>query len=100
MLGKLPDTVLGRLKTPLGSIHDSLIKGADYSKLNGWQPEKGFAHYVEPSKLPVFNRTSVADTNSYVNLRPLLLNQWLKDLGDRKTIKAKVSIVTDLKSPL
>ena len=100
MLGKLPDTVLGRLKTPLGSIHDSLIKGADYSKLNGWQPEKGFAHYVERSKLPVFNRTSVADTNSYVNLRPLLLNQWLKDLGDRKTIKAKVSIVTDLKSPL
>jgi len=29
-----------------------------------------------------------------------LLNQWLKELGDRKTIKAKVSIVTDLKSPL
>jgi asparagine synthase (glutamine-hydrolysing) len=99
MLGKLPDTVLRRPKTPLGLIHDSLIKNAAYGKLNDWKSAQGFDHFVDRSKLPVFDSASVADTNSYVNLRPLLLNQWLTDLGDSSTIKPKAPIVTILECP-
>ncbi len=90
MAGKLPDSVLRRPKTPLGFIHDSLIKNTDRRTLNDWQPAERLADYIELSKFSILQDASSGGAASYVNLRPLMLNQWLLDMekesrGNTKT---------------
>lgn len=80
MAGQLPVNVLRRPKTPLGFIHDSLIKNTDHSALNDWRPAKGLVDYIELSKLPILRDAAARGAESYVNLRPLMLNRWLKGL--------------------
>ncbi len=81
MAGKLPGNVVLRPKTLLGFIHDSLIKTSDHRKLDNWNPVDGLEDYIELSKLPTLHAGSAAGAESYVNLRPFMLNQWLRDLA-------------------
>lgn len=83
MTSKLPESVLRRPKTPLGFIHDSLIESAEYATLNEWNAAIELSQYIDRSKLPVLNEASARGAESYINLRPLLLNQWLCELGNR-----------------
>lgn len=82
MSGKLPENVLRRPKTPLGFLHESLLKNTDDRVLNHWKPDQALPSYVDYSKLPVMDKTSAAGNDAYINLRPLLLNQWLSGLGN------------------
>jgi asparagine synthase (glutamine-hydrolysing) len=93
MLGKLPESVLRRPKTPLGFIHDSLIKNTDNRILNGWNSARELANYIDRSKLPGLNEASVGGADSYINLRPLLLNQWLCELRKRPNPATRVSVI-------
>jgi len=83
MTSKLPESVLRRPKTPLGFIHDSLLKNTEYETSNDWNAETELSQYIDRSKLPVLNEASARGADSYINLRPLLLNQWLCALGCR-----------------
>jgi asparagine synthase (glutamine-hydrolysing) len=92
MQGKLPDSILRRPKTPLGLIHDSLIKNTNYRDLNDWSSAKELAYYIDRSKLPTLNKASPGGADSYINLRPLLLNQWLHELGNKAALTNNNSI--------
>ena len=98
MQGRLPGRILRRPKTPLGFIHDSLIKNADDRDLNGWSSVKELAYYIDRSKLPILNKASAAGADSYINLRPLLLNQWLYELGNRTSLTNNTSIANRIYS--
>jgi asparagine synthase (glutamine-hydrolysing) len=98
MLGRLPGNILRRPKTPLGFIHDSLMKNAGYRHLNDWNSAKELAYYIDRSKLPVLSDTSAGGADSYINLRPLLLNQWLCELANRPNLTSKTSIANRLES--
>lgn len=93
MQGKLPDNILQRPKTPLGFIHDSLIRNANGSDLNDWGSVKELAYYIDRSKLPILNEAAAAGADSYINLRPLLLNRWLCELENTTLVTSKKSIV-------
>ena len=96
MLGKLPGNVLRRPKTPLGFIHDSLIINTDDKVLNGWKSTQELTRYIDRSNLPILNEASVGAAESYINLRPLLLNQWLCELGKSANPATKMSVISHL----
>jgi hypothetical protein len=80
MAGDLPETILRRPKTALGTIHQSLLQRPEACWVDAWQPLPEIARYVEWSRIPPLTRADGDSLVSYVNLRPLLLDQWLRSL--------------------
>ena len=77
MADKLPTEVLRRPKTPLGHIHESLLKKNVLGKL---RPVAATVQYINQNRIHSLSTTTESGAESYVNLRPLVLNTWLAAL--------------------
>jgi len=73
----LPHEITARPKTALGSLQHSLLKSSDAQWINEWRPSPETELYVERYNL---NLTQLIEDpiSSYINMRPLRLNQWLE----------------------
>lgn len=80
MTGKLPAAVLSRPKTGLGFLHVSLIRQENYNDLNNWTPTSELLKYVDRSKVHALTTGPGEENISLINLRPLILNTWIKNL--------------------
>jgi asparagine synthase (glutamine-hydrolysing) len=78
MRRSLPLEVITRPKTPLGSVHDSLLEQPEATWVDWWQPDPRLLSYTNPKKIPSMGRGSLEARDSYIHLRPLLLNIWLQ----------------------
>ncbi len=87
MKGVLPGGVRRRPKTPAGDLVEDLLKEPQADWVDQWQPEPEIANYVVRSAVPnLFG--GCKDGNNYMNLRPLLLNLWLKQIRQWSRIVA------------
>ena len=86
MADDLPRAILRRPKTGLGNIHQSLLERPDARWVDAWKPLRELASYTDWSKIPPLDRVGGDALASYVNLRPLLLDHWLRTL--RETLAA------------
>jgi asparagine synthase (glutamine-hydrolysing) len=82
MADDLPEAILRRPKTALGVIHQSLLEQPSALWVDAWQPLPEVARYVDWSKISRLTGPSVDASSSCVNLRPLLLDQWLRTLRE------------------
>jgi hypothetical protein len=80
MAEDLPQAILRRPKTGLGTIHQSLLQRPDACWVDAWQPLPEITRYVDWSRIAPLTRSGGDSLSSYVNLRPLLLDQWLRGL--------------------
>ena len=80
MTKTLPKNIIQRPKTALGFIHDSLLKEAAQVSTEIRTPAPQLTQYVNLSRYPVLGAISGKGVDSYVGLRPLLLNTWLQGL--------------------
>ncbi|MDA3971872.1 MAG: asparagine synthase-related protein [Desulfobulbaceae bacterium] len=79
MQKKLPAEIISRPKTPLGTLHHSLLQLPDIQWIiDEWQPLPELKQYVERSKIPKLVEGAREPRSSSVNLRPLILNKWLQ----------------------
>lgn len=79
MTGKLPTEVIRRPKTLLGPLYSSLIRQAGPKQFNDWQQTPELDNFINRQKIPLFEGSYEAE-GSYLNLRPFLLNSWIKEL--------------------
>jgi len=77
MADKLPLEVIKRPKTPLGTLHASLLK---QNVLEKFRPVAATARYIDSNWMGTLPTGAGSAIDSYVNLRPLLLNTWLEEL--------------------
>jgi hypothetical protein len=79
MNGVLPDTVLRRPKTPLAGLpYVLLLQQADTRWVDHFEDTAAIRTYVNFGKIPpIWSNTEPIET--WVNLRPLSLNLWLKN---------------------
>ena len=77
MSGTLPVQVIQRPKTPLGTLHTSLLKHCDKKLVDEWEILPEIEHCVERSAIPKLATNSYDSGSSYIDMRPLLLNRWL-----------------------
>lgn len=78
MRGKLPDALLERPKTPLGTVLSSLLAQPEAAWVDEWQPCPALEPYVLRERVPPVRGAAVKPADAYVNMRPLMLNHWLK----------------------
>lgn len=83
MAGKLPQEVLRRPKTVLGNIQESLVSQARAGQFEQINPTAELLQFIHPEKIAALPGTLRAGTDTYVNLRPLLLNTWLLGLVEQ-----------------
>jgi asparagine synthase (glutamine-hydrolysing) len=74
MANKLPPEVLRRPKTPLGTLYESLRKQHLSEKI---EPVAAISNYINPNWIDKLSAHVGRTTDSYVDLRPLILNTWL-----------------------
>ena len=88
--GVLPDAVRVRRKSPLQAVPMiSLLQRRESAWVDRFEAVPELDHYVRRSRIPsVFGETDAE--NSWMNLRPLSLNYWLKSTRSR-TLKTKLS---------
>jgi asparagine synthase (glutamine-hydrolysing) len=79
MADRLPAPLVARSKTPLGTLHDSLLAVATPSFGGGNRPADALSRFVEPARIGMFAESGDSAGN-YVNLRPFVLDLWLKHL--------------------
>jgi len=77
MVGRMPCEITNRPKKALGGIHVPLIRQAESGRINDWQADTELHDYIDRRKLPLFNERPVHDVETYINLRPFLLNCWV-----------------------
>ena len=79
MRNDLPEEVLQRAKKPLGTILSSLLKQPGAAWVNSWEADPELNVYLRRDVVPdVYG--DVLPSESYINMRPLLLNNWLKQM--------------------
>ncbi|HEY6130983.1 MAG TPA: asparagine synthase C-terminal domain-containing protein, partial [Halioglobus sp.] len=78
MENKLPREVLRRPKTPLGTLHASLLRK---NVLEKFRPATATEGYIDANWIGALPKSAGSAVASYVNLRPLLLNCWLDALN-------------------
>lgn len=81
MVGKLPGDIIERPKTLLGPIHRSLIKQANTKRINEWPPKEELLNFIDRQKIPLLDEGLFGAAESYLNLRPFLLNRWVMGLS-------------------
>jgi asparagine synthase (glutamine-hydrolysing) len=77
MADVLPEAVLRRPKTPLGEIHRVLLARPEAGWVDDWRAGPALGAYVRAEKLPPLRGEEAIAGESYVNLRPLLLERWI-----------------------
>jgi len=80
---KLPREVLNRPKTPLGHVQSSVLEQPELQRLDKWRATAELNQYIDRSKIPGSTGDISDPLTSYVNARPLLLNNWLKRIRDK-----------------
>ena len=80
MQDDLPLEVLQRAKTPLGLILSSLLKQPSSSWVDHWKAAPELHHYVRRERIPPVSG-NVRPSEAYLNMRPLLLNNWIYQLN-------------------
>jgi asparagine synthase (glutamine-hydrolysing) len=78
MSNELPDEILMRRKTALGAVHDSLLKQPYTEWVDEWKPVPSLLRYVSRKAIPPISKGACDYKQSYIHLRPLLLNIWLQ----------------------
>ncbi len=78
MAGWLPDEVLRRPKTALGEIHESLLAQPEASWIKTWRPRPEIRQYLDPRRLAGYP----ASGDSYLDLRPVLLDRWIGAIAE------------------
>ena len=78
MAGHLPESVLARPKVGLGNYHHALLQEADAARIDGWQASEELESFVVRSRVPRLVTAGLGEAESYVSLRPLLLDRWLR----------------------
>jgi asparagine synthase (glutamine-hydrolysing) len=78
MRDELPTEVLNRPKTALGAVHDSLLKQPHTEWVDQWEPISSLLSYVSRGAIPPISNGACDSKESYIHLRPLLLNIWLQ----------------------
>ena len=80
MRNDLPKKVLMRPKTPLGALHNSLLKQSNTKWIDSWTPHKSLLFYINRKTIPSFTDSRFANQKydfNHIDLRPLILNIWL-----------------------
>jgi asparagine synthase (glutamine-hydrolysing) len=77
MADRLPEKILHRPKTLLGSIHNSLLR---QNVLEKFSPTAEISQYVDQNWINALPMDAGDASVSYVNLRPRLLNEWMQGL--------------------
>ena len=83
MQDQLPVEVIARPKTPLGQIRNAALEQAVSGRLDHWGADPALERYVDRSKVPGLSRGAGDPAANYVNLRPLMLNDWLEQIGGK-----------------
>jgi asparagine synthase (glutamine-hydrolysing) len=79
MAGFLPKEVLRRRKAPLaGDPVVELLKQPQSGWVDSFQPTSELLHYVNPSRIPSIVGRQNFSSNSWLHLRPLILDHWLR----------------------
>lgn len=79
MTERLPNDIIKRHKKTLGAIHCSLLEQTDIDWVNNWQSTPELQKFINRENIQQFNSKQNA-AESYINLRPLLLNCWIREL--------------------
>lgn len=79
MEGKLPLDITKRPKTFLGTLYSSLIRQVEPTELNNWQKTAELYKFIDRKKVPFFGNSHGSE-NEYLNLRPIILNSWIRKL--------------------
>jgi len=77
MANRLPQEILARAKTLLGALHVSMLTD---NRLEKFQPAAMTALYIDQRWMDTLPTGAGSVAESYVNLRPTLLNRWLAAL--------------------
>jgi len=77
MANKLPQKVLRRPKTPLGNLYESLHEPLLWEK---FRPVAATSNYIDQNWIDALPTYAGNSADSYLNLRPLILNSWLAAL--------------------
>jgi asparagine synthase (glutamine-hydrolysing) len=76
----LPPEVCQRPKTPLGMIHQCLLEQPGTEWVDSWKALPDLLSYVNYPAIPPIAQGVADPTDSYVHLRPLILNLWLQGI--------------------
>jgi len=77
----LPGEIIRRPKTPLGDLNHTLMKQPENSWVDNWKPAPLLSAYVNHKRIPPIRQDPWDAIAAYVNLRPLILNTWLDQIG-------------------
>ncbi|MCK5538508.1 MAG: hypothetical protein KAI79_16900, partial [Bacteroidales bacterium] len=73
----LPQEIINRPKAVLGNIHTEMIKKSELNQIDNWEEAVAFSNYILKEKIPPFLSKEIDENSLYINLRTLLLNNWL-----------------------
>ena len=76
----LPAEVVQRPKTPLGAVYNSLLGQEGVDWIDNWLPVPELLNYVSREKIPPLAGGTLDMAESFVHLRPAILNLWLQCL--------------------
>jgi asparagine synthase (glutamine-hydrolysing) len=87
MIDLLPLEVIRRPKEPLGFLLDNLLRLPGSEWIDSWQPVPQLERYVRRDAIPSVQTRDISFKAKYlqqINIRPLLLNAWLKALNEHQ----------------
>lgn len=74
----LPQEIVNRPKTVLGNMHIEILNEPKLKSIDNWEEAPELSNYILKDKIPRFLNSEIDESTSYLNLRILLLNNWLK----------------------
>lgn len=77
----LPQEIINRPKTFLGNMHTEMRKKGRLEQIDNWEESLEFSNYILKERIPSFLSSEIDENSQYINLRTLLLNNWLKSLS-------------------
>ncbi len=82
MAGVLPPEIIRRRKTPLaGNPITELLKQRQAAWIDSFEPMPELSRYVDRSRVPRVTGSKNVVPDTWVHLRPLTLNRWLRTKG-------------------
>jgi hypothetical protein len=81
MAGLVPEEVLRRKKTPLGSALPSMLKAASPDLVNNWTPDPELERFIDRDAIDDITQDLPA-ADSFTAYKAAMLNAWL--IGLRK----------------
>ncbi len=82
MRGILPDTIIDRPKTVLGSMYPELLHQPDSRWIDSWKDSPLLTKYIIKEKIPHLYATNMDEESQYISLRPVILNEWFKKFSN------------------